>query len=59
MNLKRLLHRIRSPCAKCPYTLGHIKAVDNPCPHCKVNGYKTFDMFNEYLRREQSGKKYP
>ena len=37
--------KITKPCAECPYKLGLIKALVNPCPQCKANGYKTFEMF--------------
>lgn len=28
-------------CKKCPYRLGEIKCVTNPCPKCKASGSKT------------------
>ena len=37
------------PCAKCPYKLGIIKTIVNPCPHCKENGYS----FYERITKEQ------
>ena len=40
-----ILHKISPPCAKCPYTLGQVKTLVNPCPVCKENGYKTYDEF--------------
>lgn len=29
-----------SPCAECPYKLGKIKTLVNPCPQCQKNGYR-------------------
>ena len=36
-----------SPCAKCPYKLGLVHTVVNPCPQCKANGYQTFERFQK------------
>ena len=33
------------PCGKCPYKLGLIKTLVNPCIQCKANGYKLIDDF--------------
>jgi len=30
------------PCETCPYTLGHVKFFDNPCPECKSSEYSTY-----------------
>ena len=43
----------KKPCSKCPYTLGQIRTVTNPCPQCKANGYQSFERF----KMEQSGNK--
>jgi uncharacterized protein YegL len=43
-NLKWLRYLIKSPCSKCPYKLGIVKCVNNPCPDCKLNNYKTYEM---------------
>ena len=45
MKLKDLPHRIIPPCAKCPYKLGLVHTVVNPCPQCKVNGYQMYERF--------------
>lgn len=29
----------KAPCPLCPYKLGMIKTVINPCPQCKRNNY--------------------
>lgn len=36
-----------SPCAKCPYKLGLVHTVVNPCPYCKENDYQTFERFRK------------
>lgn len=45
MNAKKLVYQFKSPCPKCPYTLGLVHVVKNPCPECKENGYQTFERF--------------
>lgn len=52
MNLKNLLHRINHPCAKCPYKLGLVHTIVNPCPQCKENGYQMY----EHLKKKVAGK---
>ena len=47
----KLITRIKPPCSKCPYKLGSIHTVTNPCPKCKANGYQAFERF----QRERSG----
>ena len=37
--------KIKKPCAECPYKLGLIKTLVNPCPQCIANGYKTFETY--------------
>lgn len=49
MKLKKLLDTILQPCNKCPYKLGIIKSVENPCPQCKLNGYNTYYMLKKKL----------
>ena len=36
---------IQPPCARCPYKLGQIQTLINPCPQCKAEGYKAFERF--------------
>ena len=43
------------PCAKCPYTLGHVKTLINPCPKCKRNGYSTYDWFLKVVLEKNVG----
>ena len=45
MKIARLIYHIKSPCPKCPYTLGQVHTLTNPCPECKANGYQTYERF--------------
>jgi hypothetical protein len=36
---------IEKPCNKCPYKLGLIHTLTNPCPKCEMNNYKTYEEF--------------
>lgn len=36
------------PCHRCPYKLGFIQTFTNPCPQCKLQGYKMFEVFISY-----------
>ena len=47
MNLVKLADHINPPYAKCPYKLGLVQAVVNPCPQCKESGYQTFERFQK------------
>lgn len=44
-----IISRMGMPCPKCPYKLGLIKTVVNPCPQCKLNDYQTFEQFQKEL----------
>jgi len=48
--LKKLIYLIKPPCPKCPYTLGYVHFIINPCPGCKENDYKTF----EYIKNSDT-----
>lgn len=50
----KLTYLIKPPCLKCPYKLGFIHTLINPCPQCKENGYKTFEQFQRHLYRDYS-----
>ena len=39
------------PCAKCPYKLGNVKTLVDPCPQCKHDGYSAYDRFLSELSR--------
>ena len=43
-----------SPCAKCPYKLGIIKTLINPCPQCKNSAYSTFKHFIKEKEKEEN-----
>ena len=45
MKLKKLINKIKPPCAKCPYKLGWVKTPINPCPQCKRNDYDSYERF--------------
>ena len=47
MSVKDLLGRMKPPCDKCPYKLGLVHTVVNPCPQCKENNYKTYERFKK------------
>ena len=49
--MRKLLYKIKPPCPKCPYTLGQVHTLRNPCPECKENDYQ---MYGRFLR-ERSG----
>lgn len=43
--MRKLLYKIKPPCPKCPYTLGHVHTLRNPCPECRLNGYRMYERF--------------
>lgn len=45
MKRKEIISRKKAPCAKCPYKLGLVMTLVNPCPRCKLNGYSSYDWF--------------
>lgn len=42
----------KNPCSRCPYTLGLIKTLTNPCPECRMNGYRSYEWFQKQLSGE-------
>lgn len=40
------------PCAKCPYKLGLVKTLVNPCPQCKKNHYRTYDNLTKSIGKQ-------
>ena len=44
-SLMRLLNKFIPPCPECPYTLGLVRTLANPCPDCRENGYATYERF--------------
>lgn len=45
--LKKLMYDLKPPCSRCPYKLGTIETVVNPCPQCKLNDYRSFEQFRK------------
>lgn len=45
LKIKELFYAVKPPCPKCPYTLGLVHTLVNPCPDCKANGYQTYERF--------------
>ena len=37
------------PCEKCPYKLGLIKTLVNPCPQCQLNNYRTYGELKKQI----------
>ena len=37
------------PCEKCPYKLGVIKTLVNPCPQCQLNNYRVYEEFKKQI----------
>ena len=52
MTMNNLIYKIKPPCDKCPYKLGLVHTVVNPCPQCKANGYQSYEMFKKQLSKE-------
>lgn len=47
--MKKMAYRLNPPCPKCPYKLGLIEMVANPCPQCKLSDYQNFEQFGKQL----------
>ena len=52
--MKELIYQVKPPCAKCPYKLGLVHTVVNPCPECKENGYQSFERFQKQALGDSS-----
>lgn len=50
MKLKKIIYKLTPPCEKCPYKLGQVHTVANPCPQCKLNGYNMYEQFKEQAK---------
>lgn len=42
--------KLIKPCGKCPYKLGFVKTLINPCPQCKPDGYSAYEHFLDKMR---------
>ncbi len=51
MKLNDLTHQMKPPCTKCPYKLGLVQTLTNPCPQCRENSYQMFERFQKQLSR--------
>jgi len=49
LKLNDLTHQMKPPCTKCPYKLGLVQTLTNPCPQCSENGYQTFKRFQQEM----------
>ncbi len=38
----RLFDIFKSKCMKCPFNLGLVRFIINPCPLCKINHYNMY-----------------
>lgn len=43
--MKKIIYKLKPPCFKCPYKLGEVKTIANPCPRCKQDNYQDFEIF--------------
>ena len=51
----KLRYLIKPPCKKCPYKLSMIQFVENPCPACKTENYRTYDILKKTRNYNQRG----
>lgn len=51
MKLKKIINNIKPPCAKCPYKLGQIHTLINPCVQCKANSYQEYQTFKKEVSK--------
>ena len=49
-NLQNVFRTLRPPCARCPYRLGLVVFVQSPCPACRMDGYRTYDVLTHRQR---------
>ena len=43
-NLRSVFRTVRPPCVRCPYRLGLVMFVQSPCPACRMDGYRMYDV---------------
>ena len=53
MDIKSQLRKLIPPCPKCPYRLGQVHAPVNPCPACKLDHYRMFELFQRQLSQQK------
>lgn len=54
MKLKEIITQKKVPCGKCLYKLGLVETLANPCPECRMNGYRSYEWFRKQLSGERS-----
>jgi len=37
----------KPPCIQCPYALGQVKMLRDPCPECKLNNYQMYEILQK------------
>lgn len=52
VEIKKKLSMKKSPCKKCPYKLGVVQTIINPCPQCKIENYKAFEEFRKQQKKK-------
>ena len=52
--MKSIINKLKAPCNKCPYKLGMIQTLVNPCPQCKLNDYRNYELFKKQLSVDNS-----
>ncbi len=55
--MKNPLTYLKAPCARCPYKLGLVRTLVNPCPQCRAGGYAMFEQFRRRNYPPSTGKK--
>lgn len=52
MNNTNLLKKLKPPCSQCPYKLGQVQTVVNPCPQCRLNNYAAYERFQQMMGKK-------
>lgn len=55
MKLGEFIQQFNPPCDKCPYKLGLVQTLINPCPQCKENNYQMFERFQKKPLADKRG----
>jgi hypothetical protein len=50
--LSKLLLLKKKPCSECPYKLGLVRTLVNPCPMCKLYNFKTYEKFLKWTLKK-------
>lgn len=54
LKIRPQTYRLKPSCPQCPYTLGLVHTLINPCPQCKEAGYQMFEQFQKEQSRNYS-----